>query len=494
MDFFFEAIDHKISSRKIFPGTSLILLVLIALALLAELLIDLPSTTPEIMFFFASLGFVVTLLSFRFPDSRIFRVSLIIFVYAIIETHFLLHPTTFHTVIYWIPFVPLTALITMGQFAFAFWCAVVIVGHVANFCVLLYSGNDQNSPSQEAAFFVSGFIFLAGFLTAFYLLYMLLSHAYSKMKEKNTELLELKSKVEAKKELLEKYQRNLLLLVKEDSSQNGGAENLFRKICTTAVNTLSISRVSIWLLEEENNKISRRYIYTLDQETSEHPVMHRKDYPDYFKIIESKNYIMADNAREHSATKAFKYSYLIPNDIYSLLDCPIVIDRAITGIICCENQYDIRQWNTEDVLFVQSLADFIAINFKSEKIRALLDEVRIQNQKLIGKNEEIEVMNEKLTSLNRELTSMNDTLEIAVKTRTHELEAQNKQLTEYAFINSHQLRAPLSRILGLTHLISKEVTSTSESELVQALLKSSNELDSVVRQISEMLYGGNKST
>jgi light-regulated signal transduction histidine kinase (bacteriophytochrome) len=89
------------------------------------------------------------------------------------------------------------------------------------------------------------------------------------------------------------------------------------------------------------------------------------------------------------------------------------------------------------------------------------------------------------------LMSVNETLEAAVMKRTAELETQNKQLTEYAFINSHILRAPLARILGLCYLITTEATSIKDKQLMEALKISSEELDLIIRKISDLLYDGN---
>ena len=105
-------------------------------------------------------------------------------------------------------------------------------------------------------------------------------------------------------------------------------------------------------------------------------------------------------------------------------------------------------------LFIQSLAVHISICYKNLIIQDLLSQVRHQNNVLLEKGNEIGAMNEELSSLNEKLVTLNESLEITVKRRTSELETQNKQLTEYAFINSHILRAPLARVLGLANLIS----------------------------------------
>ena len=81
-------------------------------------------------------------------------------------------------------------------------------------------------------------------------------------------------------------------------------------------------------------------------------------------------------------------------------------------------------------------------------------------------------------------------LEQKVSERTRVLEERNAQLTEYAFINSHLLRAPLSQILGLSNLLTHEDLNVKHKEIVDALAKSTTELDQIIRKISDLLYDG----
>jgi signal transduction histidine kinase len=167
-----------------------------------------------------------------------------------------------------------------------------------------------------------------------------------------------------------------------------------------------------------------------------------------------------------------------------MLDCPIVMNGKPIGVICCENQVTMTAWGTEEVIFIQSMAENISICYKNLEINYLMEQVRERNIELVEKTNEIETMNE-------ELISMNESLEETVQKRTSELETQNKQLTEYAFINSHILRAPLARILGLSYLFSSEVTADKDKQLLEALIVSSKELDLIIRKISDLLYDGN---
>jgi len=106
------------------------------------------------------------------------------------------------------------------------------------------------------------------------------------------------------------------------------------------------------------------------------------------------------------------------------------------------------------------------------------------------RTEELRTTVEELNRSNEELTSLNDGLDLMVKNRTTELEERNYQLTEYAFINSHLLRAPLARILGLTDLIRMESTDPKTQDLMDKLFNSCEELDEIIKLMSTQLSDG----
>ncbi|MDZ7846656.1 MAG: histidine kinase dimerization/phospho-acceptor domain-containing protein [Owenweeksia sp.] len=64
------------------------------------------------------------------------------------------------------------------------------------------------------------------------------------------------------------------------------------------------------------------------------------------------------------------------------------------------------------------------------------------------------------------------------------IEEQNKKLREIAWTQSHVVRAPLARIMGLTHLFEEDTTSDIEKhQLVKQILESAGELDDIIRDI-----------
>ncbi|CAM3732594.1 pas/pac sensor protein [Flavobacterium saliperosum S13] len=64
------------------------------------------------------------------------------------------------------------------------------------------------------------------------------------------------------------------------------------------------------------------------------------------------------------------------------------------------------------------------------------------------------------------------------------IEQQNERLMEIAWTQSHEVRAPLARIMGLIQLISDAQTPVEEKlEMLSHVMDSANELDGIIRKI-----------
>lgn len=117
-----------------------------------------------------------------------------------------------------------------------------------------------------------------------------------------------------------------------------------------------------------------------------------------------------------------------------------------------------------------------------------------RNQKILGEkltelNGKIASQNERLESANKEISNMNEKLERRVEERTQSLIDKNRQLERYAFKHSHELRAPLSRLMGLVELVKLDAFESQEDLklMVQGLDLSAVELDQIIRQMAEDL-------
>lgn len=92
-----------------------------------------------------------------------------------------------------------------------------------------------------------------------------------------------------------------------------------------------------------------------------------------------------------------------------------------------------------------------------------------------------------------QLQNQNEVLEQKVQERTQHLKKsleqikhQNRVFKEIAWIQSHVVRAPVSRIFGLSNLLSMEEESDfTHADIIEKIVASCKELDQIIRNISK---------
>ncbi|WP_448518914.1 GAF domain-containing protein [Rhodoflexus sp.] len=488
--------DHKIQSRQTLSIAVVVINLIMMLMLVADFIYDLQPIDLHLTSISFIISLLITYLHFQTNiSSKIISNGLVMLIYCTAEEHLLTNLKMSTTIVYWLPFVPLVAIVTLGLRYARWWILVVVITHFLNVYYIhsLY-GSGYELPIRTSSYAVSGLIFMIVFLSGIFMLYKMLGDAYASSERKTKELEALKNEIADGKRQLEYYQSQLIMLTRFPSLFEWDTETFYANLCKTIQETLQVSRVSIWELDNNHQMLKRRFVACREDTTCESAVLLREETAPYFEALLTSPYIAAVDAHTHPATACFKDVYLVPLDIYSMLDCPILTEGKPMGVICCEHQGSYRQWGTEDILFIQSIADLIAIYQKTKQIRHLLQEISHQNIALIKKTNEAETMNEELNALNEELQTINETLEQRVEERTRQLEIQNQQLREYAFINSHVLRAPLARIRGLLYLMTHDPNASNDRELIEILIREANELDMITTKISDILHDGSNLT
>ena len=287
--------------------------------------------------------------------------------------------------------------------------------------------------------------------------------------DRNTQIKKMNGLFRHRSIVLESHMKTLFEFSKNKNINLGSLGTAAKDIVAITAKKLKISQVSIWIYKEGEQRIETIACYQLENNTFRDTMsISYQDAPKYFETIKSERIIVAHEARNHDATREFTQRYFIPNDIYSLLDVSFFLDGHLKGVLCCEHMGKVRQWTAEDKLFASSVADIITLSFRTAQ--------RLEYEHYIKEQ-------------NRKIGNMNEALEEKVRLRTKELEEQNIVLREYAFINSHMLRGPLSRVLGLINLLNMDKARTDEN-LLELLRKSSAELDQIVSKITKTLENG----
>lgn len=92
-----------------------------------------------------------------------------------------------------------------------------------------------------------------------------------------------------------------------------------------------------------------------------------------------------------------------------------------------------------------------------------------------------------ITAANLKLKVLNESLERKVEERTAKINSQLNQILKYVHMNSHEVRAPLARILGLIQLIDKESTEEDKMDLLDKIKANSEELDCIIKKMNRTL-------
>ncbi|WKK86778.2 7TM diverse intracellular signaling domain-containing protein [Marivirga arenosa] len=133
---------------------------------------------------------------------------------------------------------------------------------------------------------------------------------------------------------------------------------------------------------------------------------------------------------------------------------------------------------------------------RTHELEEKQEEILQQNEELNAKNEKLTEAQQIIEAQNAKLKLYTDDLESQVEKRTEDLRntntelAQNVQkLEQYAFMTAHNLRAPVARLLGLTHLI--EITPNPDlsewTNIVSKIKEEGDSLDAVIKDLNAIL-------
>lgn len=148
------------------------------------------------------------------------------------------------------------------------------------------------------------------------------------------------------------------------------------QVLQDSLETLDVSRISVWLLKSEPNNILECVANTdwgVNDTPNELPHLTKSDYPRYFEAIEFGTPIVANNALTDHRTIDFTETYLKIENIKSMLDTIIFSEGSPIGVVCFEQKVNFREWNSYEVYFAELIADCCTYRFMAQK-QAKLEE------------------------------------------------------------------------------------------------------------------------
>ncbi|MGZ5970246.1 MAG: GAF domain-containing protein [Polyangiales bacterium] len=153
----------------------------------------------------------------------------------------------------------------------------------------------------------------------------------------------------------------------------GEVDSTIRRITEAAAMTINVERVSVWWLDGKRTKITCADLF--ERTTRKHSSgieLMAKDFPAYFRAIETERTIAAHDAHKDPRTSCFSQPYLGPLGINSMLDVPIWAGQKMVGVVCHEHIGPKRTWLKDDETFAYLMASFVALALeRTGKVREL---------------------------------------------------------------------------------------------------------------------------
>ncbi|MEN9441821.1 MAG: hypothetical protein RLZ33_1898 [Bacteroidota bacterium] len=156
----------------------------------------------------------------------------------------------------------------------------------------------------------------------------------------------------------------------------GNAEAMAKEILFSASHFLKINRVNAWLIDEDFSKLSclSSYDRTTDLFSNERSLK-KSDYPLYFNHISRTDIIISTKAQEEAFNSEILENYLIPNNICSMMEVPILSGGKFKGIVCFENTNEIRVWTNDEQHFALALTQLLILTLETKEKNIYRDEL-----------------------------------------------------------------------------------------------------------------------
>jgi len=141
------------------------------------------------------------------------------------------------------------------------------------------------------------------------------------------------------------------------------------------------------------------------------------------------------------------------------------------------------------------------VNERTREISAQNKEISAQNEEIISHNEQLVLQQEEIDRQRLALAEKNEKLEEAysniekkVDHQTRDLQKTNLELIErnsrleqFSYIISHNLRAPIARLVGLSDILHHATSDEEKSHMIDLMVKSTVDFDSVIKDLTLIL-------
>jgi PAS domain S-box-containing protein len=185
----------------------------------------------------------------------------------------------------------------------------------------------------------------------------------------------------------ERAQRQHAAIVKLTIDKTGQDTTLadeFRMLTEVAAEAIDVERVGVWMFSKDKTLLICNDLFERTGRRHTHGmVLQAGNYPAYISALGRESRVSVSDARNDMRTKEFTEGYMVPADIYSMLDAIISIGGDIAGVVCIEHTGNMREWESDEEAFVSMLASLaVEIIIRDERKKA--EEALKHNEELLA--------------------------------------------------------------------------------------------------------------
>ncbi len=180
---------------------------------------------------------------------------------------------------------------------------------------------------------------------------------------------------------LTRQQESLTYLATQPALHSGDLGKAFRQIVEVSAATLSVTRVNIWLYNDDRTLMQCFESFQSEGiPDAKGSVIRISQYPAYFSALENERCIAVHMAETDARTIELKESYLHQVGIASLLDAPLRVGGKVVGVICHEHIGLPRHWSLEEHNFAGSVADLATLALEARNRTRTQEELRMAKE------------------------------------------------------------------------------------------------------------------
>jgi len=285
--------------------------------------------------------------------------------------------------------------------------------------------------------------------------------------------------------------------------------NELKKMLDTTNAYFSLSRQMRQLITEQKRE---EFIRLLKEDRGYNAWLTYRDFSGM--LTEFENKIAADAQAQHK--QALQKAFFLQIILF-LIAVPTLAYTAYfsTRALSISDKLRITEKDKNELLKKQKNELERMVQERTHEIISQSEEISAQNEEMIARNEQLLNQQNKIENQHKELSEQNHKLKEAhriienqnkvilqkneelvaevnhqtqdLRETNAELIEQNSRLEQFTFIISHNLRAPMARLVGLSSLLNLSKEEKEKTNIIDLMVRSTSELDNVIKDLSLIL-------